>query len=81
MSGSLVLRSNVELYVESGAVLKASTDPSDYQPLDPQDPEGSVEHEESLPSYINCEYDGKPRYYFIYGRGRRKYQDHRLWNH
>ena len=69
MSGSLVLRSNVELYVESGAVLKASTDPSDYQPLDPQDPEGSVEHEESLPSYINCEYDGKPRYYFIYGRG------------
>ena len=40
MSGSLVLRSNVELYVESGAVLL-----------------------------------------FHLWPGRRKYQDHRLWNH
>lgn len=68
MPGFLALRSNVEPYVESGAILKTSTDPPDYQSLDSRDPEGFVEHEESLSSYINCEYDGKPRYHFTYGR-------------
>lgn len=70
-SGSLVLRSNVEFHVESGAVLKASADPEDYRLLDP---EGRREEEaggkdRGVPSYMNCEYDGRPYRYFIYAKG------------
>lgn len=67
-AGSIILKSNVEFHVESGAVLKASDDLNDYQALDPF--EGvEVKKESNVPSYINCEYDGRPRRYFIYAQG------------
>ncbi|MGN0371519.1 MAG: glycoside hydrolase family 28 protein [Enterocloster sp.] len=74
-SGSIVLKSDVEFYVESGAVLKASEDPDDYEMLDPQEVRDSLKEKdeeaetEKLPSYINCEYNGRPFRYFIYARG------------
>lgn len=67
-SGSLILKSNVEFYVESGSVLKASDDMEDYQALGGFDPSGE-KGEGGVPSYINCEYDGRPRHYFIYAHG------------
>lgn len=79
-SGSLVLKSNVEFYVESGTELKASDDPADYQALPALPPldcggeaevgaDGQKEQSKEVPSYINCEYDGRPRHYFIYAHG------------
>lgn len=67
-SGSLILKSNVEFYVESGTVLKASDDLEDYQALDG---DGAAEKTDGAgtPSYINCEYDGRPRHYFLYAHG------------
>lgn len=67
-SGSLVLKSNVEFYVESGTVLKASDDMEDYQALE-ESGLTDVKDAEGVPSYINCEYDGRPRHYFIYAHG------------
>lgn len=67
-SGSLVLRSDVEFCVESGAVLKASTDPQDYQFLD-SEREWTDFQSNGVPSYINCEYNGRPYRYFIYAKG------------
>lgn len=70
-SGSIILKSNVEFHVESGAVLKASDDPADYDMLEPTAAgEGAGEGgKDGIPSYINCEYNGRPRRYFIYAKG------------
>lgn len=65
LCGSLELKSNVELHIESGAVLKASSSLVDFLPL----PDGGEENGSGLPSWINCEYNGKPRQYFIYAHG------------
>ena len=72
-AGSIILRSNVEFHLETGTVLKASEDLRDYALLDP--PQGGAESMGSafpspstVPSYVNCEYDGKPRCYFIYAK-------------
>lgn len=62
-SGSIVLRSNVDLHIESGAVLKASCDLEDYDYTGDQRPQ---EDSSGVPSYINCEYNGRPPRYFIY---------------
>lgn len=62
VSGSLILRSNVELHIENGAILKASSDLNDFKSL-----YGAAEEtKDSLPSWINCEYNGRPKQYFIY---------------
>ncbi len=63
--GSLVLKSNVELHLESGAVLKASDNMADYRSF------GDVTKDENdeVPSYINCEYNGKPAHFFLYAPG------------
>lgn len=63
VSGSVILKSNVELHLENGTVLKASSEIADYYKL--------REYEESsdtskIPSYVNCEYAGKPYQAFIY---------------
>ncbi len=64
-TGCIRLRSHVELYIESGAVLKASDDLNDYYPLAN---EGVVvAHHSGLPSYLNSEYAGRPFHGFIYG--------------
>ncbi|MBQ9611931.1 MAG: right-handed parallel beta-helix repeat-containing protein [Lachnospiraceae bacterium] len=63
-SGSLILYSDTELHIESGAVLKASSDLKDFKKFS-DIPLGDRE----VPSYINCEYDGKPANFFIYAAG------------
>lgn len=64
-SGSLVLRSNVELVVETGAILLASKNLDDYQYLSELARQGQ-NHLVEVPTFENCDYDGKPRQYFIY---------------
>lgn len=68
-SGSLVLKSNVELYLESGSVLKASNDIKDYFSL--ANNGQIVSHSSGLPSYLNCEYAGKPFHAFLYCYGQK----------
>lgn len=63
--GSLELKSNVELHIQGGAVLKASSSLEDFLPL----PGGGANTGSGLPSWINCEYNGKPGKYFIYAHG------------
>lgn len=58
-SGTLRLRSYVELYLESGAVLKASDDLADFG-----DVSGLITTQE-LPSYANSDYNGAPILYFL----------------
>ncbi|MCD8103624.1 MAG: hypothetical protein LUF35_01155 [Lachnospiraceae bacterium] len=64
-SGSLVLKSFVELHLEAGAVLKASDDLKDFDLF-----QNNVTIEKGLdvPSYENCEYEGAPFLYFIYAK-------------
>ncbi len=65
-SGSLIIYSNTELYIEKGAVIKASEDMSDYKGF------GEITKkvdDGGVPSYINCEYNGKPANFFIYAAG------------
>jgi len=64
-SGALVLCSNLELYLEMGAVLKGSDDLSDY--LLTTDSVGSAELR-NIPSYEDCTYTGVPNHYFLYGK-------------
>lgn len=62
-SGFLHLKSNVDLHIEKGAVLKASDDITDYYPLAN---EGNIiEHHSGLPSFLNSEYAGRPFHVFI----------------
>lgn len=66
ISGYLLLKSNVEFHLENGAVLKGVSDLGDYYPLT----NGGVihAHESGLPSYLNCEYAGRPFHAFIYAK-------------
>lgn len=64
-SGSLVLRSYVELHLEMGAVLKGSDSLEDYDLFG----RGNAKPEEiTVPTYENCEYAGGPSLYFIYAK-------------
>lgn len=67
LSGSIVLKSNVELVIESGAVLKASENLDDYQFID-EAALHSENHMVEVPTFENCEYNGKPRQFFIYAK-------------
>ena len=58
LSGSIVLKSHVELVVETGAVLKASEDLNDYQYISELAKRGH-DHMVEVPTFVNCEYDGK----------------------
>lgn len=64
-SGTLILRSFVELHLEMGAVLKGSDNLEDYNGLAIQQ---GTPQKISRPTYENCEYTGKPTLYFIYGK-------------
>ena len=68
-TGSLVLKSYVELHLEMGAVLKACDDLEAFRLFDSEKkvPE-KKESDEYLPSYANSDYSGKPQYYFIYAK-------------
>lgn len=63
-SGMLILRSNVELHLEAGSVLKGSDHLKDYSPS------GSSTSFEGIavPTYENCEYNGRPSLFFLYAR-------------
>ena len=67
LSGSIVLKSRVELVIESGAVLKASENLEDYQFIDEAASHGE-NHMVQVPTFENCEYNGKPRQYFIFAK-------------
>lgn len=62
-SGSLIIHSNTELHIESGAVLKGSDQLSDYRKF------SEIPQSRDVPSYENCEYDGKPAHFFLYAAG------------
>lgn len=64
-SGSLILKSNVEFHLQNGARLRGLDDIPSY---------GSFEELANLdttlkaPSYVSCDYAGKPTQYFIYAK-------------
>ena len=62
-SGALRLRSNLELHLEMGAVLKGSGRISDYRLSGDAAPEKMA-----VPSYENCEYAGAPTHFFLYAK-------------
>lgn len=64
-SGTLLLKSNVELHLEAGAYLKASDHLEDLIL-----PGSKMRTPERLnkPTYENCEYDGQPWLYFLYAK-------------
>jgi hypothetical protein len=47
------------------AVLRASDSMEDYKSIDGNVPQMT---KNGVPSYVNCEYDGKPFQYFIYAK-------------
>lgn len=64
-SGSIVLRSFVELHLEAGAVLKASDELSDFCLFGGNSPAADAQ---AGPSYANSDYSGSPTLYFLYGK-------------
>ena len=62
-SGSIIIGSNTDLHLESGAVLKGSDRMEDYSRF------ADLETRMDVPSYVNCEYAGKPANYFIFAAG------------
>lgn len=62
-TGSLVLKENCTLHLSKGSVLKASENYEDFNLF-----KEKLEIKDKLlvPSYINCDYDGRPFLYFIY---------------
>ncbi len=62
-SGTIIMRSNTELYLEAGAVLKGSDDLEDYNVLGLQK---KIPERLSKPTYECCDFNGVPRLYFIY---------------
>lgn len=60
-SGTIFLRSNVELYLESGAVLKACADPEAF--CSRRADWGTKT--EQVQYYVNCDYDGEPPKCFV----------------
>lgn len=63
-SGALVLRSNLELHLQMGAVLKGSDELSDYLLFGGE----PTPQKRDVPSYVNSEYTGAPTHYFLYAR-------------
>lgn len=64
-SGSIILKSNVELNIQNGAVLKAMDEIEEYGSFAELVNLDTTLH---VPSFVNCEYDGKPKQYFIYAK-------------
>ncbi len=64
-SGTLVLKSHVELHLGMGALLKGSDRMEDYEILGV---EPGARKGLSAPTYENCEYNGKPSLFFLYAK-------------
>ena len=67
-SGSLVLKSYVELHLEMGAVLKACDALEEFRLFGGEDVGKDGKMASDIPSYANSDYSGKPEYYFIYAK-------------
>lgn len=66
-TGSFILKDKVELYIETGAIIKASENLEDYGFID-EIARQSKDSKVVVPTFENCEYNGKPRQYFIYAK-------------
>lgn len=64
-SGSIVLKSNIELHLEAGAVLKGSDRLEDYNLFCAED---ISQQDIEVPTYENCDYAGRPSLYFLYAK-------------
>lgn len=64
-SGSVVLRSCVELHLEMGAILKGSDELEDYNLFGGGQ---TAPAEIDVPTYENCDYTGMPSLFFLYAR-------------
>ncbi len=60
LSSTILLKDNVELEIEKDGILKACDDISSFS-IDKKKEDGTLD----IPSYQNCDYDGKPKLYFI----------------
>lgn len=60
LSSTILLKDNIELEIQKDAVLKACDEISSFS-IDKKKEEGELD----IPSYQNCDYDGKPKLYFI----------------
>ena len=63
-SGMLLLRSNIELHFETGAVLKAGDSLEDFR----IDKAGEIAEDLEVPSYEDCTYSGLPTLFFLYAK-------------
>ncbi|MCR5350639.1 MAG: hypothetical protein K6E20_06590 [Acholeplasmatales bacterium] len=63
-SGTIYLKDNIELYFEKNSCLKALDDIESFNVNNIKIKEGL-----EVNTFINCDYDGKPYLYFIYGFG------------
>ena len=61
LSGTIFLKSNINIYLGHNTLLKACDDISKFNLLN--DSMKKLDHN----TFINCDYDGKPKLYFIYG--------------
>ena len=65
LTGSLILRSNIEFHIEMGAELIAVKDIEKYSYFKDLH---NLNTDMKVPSYVNCDYEGKPKQYFIYAK-------------
>ena len=63
ISGFIKLKSNIELHLEKGSILKASSNLSDFNYLDNNEIKVL-----DIPTFIDCSYNGSPTKFFLYGK-------------
>jgi len=63
-SGSIVMKSGVEMHIEAGAVIKACDDLSQFDLFN----SGIIPKKLDRPTYENCDYNGQPVFYFLYAK-------------
>lgn len=64
-AGSFILRSNIELHLKEEAILKASDNKADYSGFKELE---NLSTELLVPTHVNCEYEGRPKQFFIYAK-------------
>ncbi len=64
-SGSLILKSNVEFHLQNGARLRGLDDIPSYGSFAEL---ANLDTTLKVPSYVSCDYAGKPKQYFIYAK-------------
>lgn len=63
LTSTIFLKDNISLFLEEGATLKAVDDISSFDLS-----KRKVEKNLDVPTYENCDYDGTPKLFFIYGK-------------